>query len=185
MSKVGKASIKLNKDVKVSVSKERVVTAIGPKGELSTKLLPGIDVKISENEINVLLENSEEASPATHGLIRSLINNIVCGVSTGFEKKLEIIGVGYKADLDSKILNLSLGFSHGYSVVLPKEIDAKVEITPTKTHIITLSSIDKQLLGFVAAEIKKLRPVEPYKGKGIRISGEYVRRKAGKSGAKK
>lgn len=183
MSKVGKALIKIADKVKVSLCKDNEIKAIGPKGELSLKLLKGVTASVVENFVKVEI-NDKYASPAVYGLSRALLNNIVTGVSCGFEKKLEIIGVGYKAELKGQLLSLSLGYSHSISFLLPEEVTGKVELSQTKSHLLTLYSIDKQLLGFVAAEIKKIRPVEPYKGKGIRIEGEYVRRKAGKSSKK-
>lgn len=176
MSRIGKQSIKIPSGVKVS-SKDNVFSFEGPKGKLSQKLPKGVSVKIDGDHLFVTRDDSVEGAPALHGLIRTLVANCVHGVHSGYTKGLEINGVGYRAAVQGQTLNLTLGFSHPVVYNLPVGITAKVDAN-TK---ITLTGADKQLVGAVAAEIKGLKPVEPYQGKGIRYAGQYVRRKAGKA----
>lgn len=176
MSRIGKLNIKIPAGVKVA-TKDGVVQAEGPKGKLSHKLPRGISLKVEGDHINVLRDDKVEGAAALHGLTRTLVNNIVHGVHTPYSKGLEINGVGYRAAVQGQALNLTLGFSHPVVYSLPAGISAKVDAN-TK---ITLSGSDKQLLGAVAAEIRGLKPVEPYQGKGIRYAGEHVVRKAGKA----
>ncbi len=179
MSRVGKLPIKIVKDVKVDIEDD-VVNVQGPKGKLLYKIPVGISCKIENSTI--IVNCDEKLNPkahALHGLSRTLISNMVVGVSTGFTKNLEIQGVGYKAGVQGRVLNLSLGFSHPIDYKLPEGIDAKVQ---ANTKII-LSGADKMLVGMTAAKIRSFRPPEPYQGKGIRLEGEYVIRKAGKSAA--
>ena len=176
MSRVGKKIIPIPKGVEVKVQ-GRTVSAKGPKGELSVDLLPGIEVEVSGAEAKVNQTSTDRTAPAIHGLSRALVNNIVEGVTEGFSKSLEVIGTGYRAQVQGDKLVLTLGFSHPIEHQLPKGISAAVD-----GNRITISGIDKALVGQVAAEVRRYRPPEPYKGKGVRYVDEYVRRKAGKSG---
>ena len=185
MSRIGKQPISLPKGVTFSFSKENhTVTVKGPKGELKQVIDPDFTVKQNDAELLVERPTEQKRHKAMHGLYRSLIANMIEGVSNGYKAQLELVGVGYKASAQSNVLELSLGYSHNVFLAVPSEI--KVQATQEKggNPTILLESIDKQLLGQVAAKIKSLRKVEPYKGKGIRFSGEYVRRKAGKAAAK-
>jgi len=178
VSRVGRKPIQIPKNVTVTV-KDGVITVKGPKGELSGKLHSDIDASIKDGEI-VLRRNSEEKRvKALHGLWRALIQNMIIGVTEGYVKKLEIVGVGYRAEMKGKCLNLVLGYSHPIVFVPPEGI--KIE-APTQTNIV-ISGIDKHLVGLVAAKIRSFRPPEPYKGKGIKYEGEFIRRKAGKAAA--
>jgi large subunit ribosomal protein L6 len=162
-----------------------LVTVNGPKGTLSQQIDQDIMVEIEGNILTVKRPTEQKRHKAMHGLYRSLINNMVVGVSEGFQKDLEIIGVGYKAANQGNILELSLGYSHMIFMAIPSEIKVATAMEKGKNPMVTLNGIDKQLIGQVAAKIKSLRPVEPYKGKGVRFVGEQVRRKAGKAGGKK
>jgi large subunit ribosomal protein L6 len=157
---------------------QRVVTVKGPKGELSLRCAEPIDVKVERASVSVTRPNDDKRSKQLHGLTRTLIANMVLGVTTGFSKQLDIVGVGYRAQAQGKKLNVSVGFSHPVVVEPPEGIDIKVEGT-TK---IVVSGADKQMVGQLAAQIRAIRPPEPYKGKGIRYEGERVRRKLGKAG---
>ena len=179
MSRIGKKPITFPKNVKISQS-AGIVKVEGPKGTLSSKLPEGINMTVSEGNLVVERKSDERIARSYHGLARTLIGNMVTGVSTGFAKNLEISGVGYRAEIDGNTLKLALGFSSPVQYVIPKGIDIKVE----KQTSILVSGIDKQLVGRVAAEIRALKKPEPYKGKGIKYAGEHIRRKAGKSAAK-
>jgi large subunit ribosomal protein L6 len=185
MSRIGKKIITLPAGVSVEVSAGNLVTVKGPKGTLSQQVDVDIEVSIEENVLTVKRPTEQKRHKAMHGLYRSLINNMVVGVSEGFKKNLEIIGVGYKATNQGNILELSLGFSHSIFMSVPAEISVVTAMEKGKNPMVSLEGIDKQLIGQVAAKIKSLRPVEPYKGKGVRFVGELVRRKAGKAGGKK
>ncbi len=176
MSRIGKQPIKIPAGVKVS-SKENVFHFEGPKGKLSQAVPNGVKAKIEGDHINVTRDDSVEGAAALHGLVRTLLANCVHGVHSGYTKGLEINGVGYRAAVQGQALNLTLGFSHPVSYALPVGVTAKVDAN-TK---IAISGADKQLVGSVASEIRGLKPVEPYQGKGIRYAGEFVRRKAGKA----
>jgi len=180
MSRIGNAPINIPAGVSVTV-KDNLVTVKGTKGELEQAIDPDIKVEVKEGEVVLTRPSDDKKYRSLHGLYRSLINNMVIGVSEGFQKKLELVGVGYRATSSGQILEMSLGYSHSIHMQLPKEI--KVEaVTDRKSYpIITLESIDKQLLGQVCAKIREMRKPEPYKGKGVRFVGEVVRRKAGKS----
>lgn len=181
MSRIGKLPISIPKGVKVEL-KDSLISVEGPKGKLVQNLRPEVEVKISGDSIEVTRMDDSKTSRAFHGLTRQLVNNMIIGVSTGFSKQLIITGVGYKADVDDKkkILILSIGYSTVFEYVIPEGITITRD-APTK---ITVSGIDKQRVGQVAAEIRSLRKTEPYKGKGIKYSDEVIRRKAGKAGAK-
>ena len=175
MSRIGKKPVSLPKGVTASVEGQTVKVK-GPKGELSVKLVPQVTASVGEHGITITPDKAQERAAQMWGLSRSLVNNLVTGVTTGFTQKLEIQGVGYRAAVQGKNLNLQLGFSH--DVVYP--IPAGISITSEKPTMISVTGIDKQLVGQVAAEIRSWRPPEPYKGKGVRYEGEYVRRKEGK-----
>jgi large subunit ribosomal protein L6 len=184
MSRIGNKPIKVPAKVEVTVSSGNEVLVKGPKGNLSQ--LVDIDIKVSVKDGEILVERPTEQKrhKALHGLYRSLISNMVLGVSEGYKAELELVGVGYKANVAGSILELSLGYSHNIFMELPKEVSGKAVTDKGKNPIVTLESIDKQLIGQVAAKIRSLRKVEPYKGKGIRFVNEIVRRKAGKTAAK-
>lgn len=184
MSRIGKLPVSLPKGVSVTVSGD-VVTVKGPKGELSQKMEQDIAVEIKDGTVEVSRPTEQKRHKALHGLYRSLINNMVVGVSEGYTKKLELVGVGYKATNKGNVLELNLGYSHNIYFMVPEEVTVTTETAKGKNPIVTLQCTDKQLIGHVAAEIRSLRKVEPYKGKGVRFVGEIVRRKAGKAGGKK
>lgn len=179
MSRIGKQKIQIPNGVTVNINGS-IVTAKGPLGEEKISLLDGIDAKLENNELSILAANAEsDKQMASYwGLFRSLVNNIVVGVSTGFEKDLEIIGVGYRATQQNKDILLQLGFSHNITFPAPEGITLQV----VDANKIKIKGSNKQQVGQVAANIRKLRPPEPYKGKGIRYKDEYVRKKAGKAG---
>lgn len=178
MSRIGKQPIDIPDSVKVDI-KENIVTVKGPKGTLSQEMSGGITAELDGKELKVIRPSDESTHRALHGLYRSLIANMVFGVTEGYEKSLEIVGVGYRAELSGKNLILRLGFSHPVKFEAPEGITFEV---PSETQI-TVKGADKCLVGQIAANIRKLRKPEPYKGKGVRYKGEHVRRKAGKIGA--
>ncbi|MEX2190927.1 MAG: 50S ribosomal protein L6 [Bacteroidota bacterium] len=178
MSRVGRKPIQIPKGVTVAF-KDGIVNVKGPHGELSANVHKNIMVEVKDSDVILARKNDEKQNRALHGLWRALAQNMVAGVSTGFSKKLEIVGVGYRAEMKGKKLQLLLGFSHPILFAPPEGI--KIE-TPTQTTI-TISGIDKQLVGLVASKIRSFRPPEPYKGKGVKYEGEYIRRKAGKAAA--
>lgn len=180
MSRVGKLPITLPKGVEVTL-RESVLTVKGPKGSLERTVPAVIDVEIGKTAVEFKRKDDSNEARSTHGLIRALVHNMVRGVSEGFTKGLEIQGTGYRAEAQGNNLNLSLGYSHPIQFPLPDGVKATVE----KGNVVRLESIDNEVLGETAARIRALRPVEPYKGKGIRYAGERVRRKAGKTGSKK
>ena len=184
MSRIGKLPISLPSGVQVEVSNENQVTVKGPKGTLSVPVDRDITVTQADGQLVVERPTEQKRHKAMHGLYRSLLNNSIQGVSTGYEHKLELVGVGYKAAMAGTTLELSLGYSHNIFLALPKEVTATAVTEKGKNPIVTLNSIDKQLLGQVAAKIRSLRKVEPYKGKGVRFVGEQIRRKAGKTASK-
>ena len=179
MSRVAKAPIAVPDGVEVKIE-NRTVTAKGPKGELSMELFPGINLVDSDGSLTVELEGKDQDvgkhTRSMSGTTRALVNNLVVGVSTGFEKRLSVVGVGYRAQAQGRKLNLNLGFSHPVSYDLPEGVNAE---TPSQTEIV-LSGADKQVVGQAAAEIRSFRPPEPYKGKGVRYVNEYVVRKQAK-----
>ncbi len=181
MSRIGKSPISIPSKVSVEISPENMVTVKGPLGELKQKVDPAISVKVDNNKIVVTRPNNEKDIRSKHGLYRALINNMVIGVSEGFKTEQEFVGVGYKAELNGQILEMSLGYSHIIMFELPKEIQAEIKSEKKGNTILIMKSIDKQLLGQVAAKIRSFRKPEPYKGKGIKFVGEELRRKAGKS----
>lgn len=185
MSRIGKAPINIPAGVTVSVDETNKVTVKGPKGELTQDV--DSDIKISQEDgvLTVSRPTDQKRHKALHGLYRSLINNMVVGVTEGYKTEQELVGVGYRASNQGNTLDLVLGFSHHFVFELPKEIKVTTASEKGKNPVITLESIDKQLLGQVAAKIRSLRKPEPYKGKGVKFVGEVLRRKAGKSAAKK
>jgi large subunit ribosomal protein L6 len=178
MSRIGRLPVKLDKGVKATQAGDTIKIE-GPKGKLELTLLPGYRVEIADSQILVKRPDDEPQHRAQHGLLRKLIANMAEGVSKGFTRVLEINGVGYRAEVKGQQINLTLGFSHPIVYQLPPSVTAKVERQVT----ITLESADRQLLGTVAAQIRELRPPEPYKGKGIKYATETIRRKAGKAAA--
>jgi large subunit ribosomal protein L6 len=181
MSRVGKLPISLPTGVTVKVYEDNLVEVGGPLGLLQQLVDPDIQVKVENGIVNVVRPTEQKRHRAMHGLYRALIQNMVIGVSTGYEIKQELVGVGYKATAEGQILELHLGFSHPFVIQLPKEVSV-VAVTERRSNpIITLKSIDKQLIGQIAAKIRSLRPPEPYKGKGVKFVGEVLRRKSGKA----
>ena len=180
MSRIGKTPIEIPAGVTVQV-KDNVVTVKGPKGELSQEINPAITVEQEGNHLHIQRPDDERQNRAMHGLYRALIHNMVVGVSEGYKKEMELVGVGYRATANNNVLELSLGFSHAIYIKLPKEISVEAKTERNKNPLILLESSDKQLLGQVCAKIRSLRKPEPYKGKGIKFVGEIIRRKSGKS----
>ncbi len=177
MSRVGKKIIEIPQGVEIQI-KDDTVLVKGPKGELERNFRPEIEIKIEANEIKLLPKKETKKTRAFWGLTRALLSNMVHGVSQGFEKKLQIEGVGYKAELQGDVLTLNVGFSHSVKFKAPEGVSFSVD-----KNIVTLSGIDKELVAQTAAKIRKTRPPEPYKGKGIRYVGEEVKRKVGKKAA--
>ncbi len=179
MSRIGKLPIPIPSGVTITVDPD-FVTVAGSKGTLKQFTMPGVTVKVEEGQAIVTRDNDEAVNRSKHGLMRTLVSNMVTGVSQGFEKKLEITGVGYRVNMQGADLKFNLGFSHDVIYKLPQGVAAKVE-----QNNITVSGIDKQQVGQVAAEIRALKKPEPYKGKGIKYAGERILRKSGKSGKEK
>lgn len=184
MSRIGKAPIEIPAGVTVSVAGD-VVTVKGPKGQLTQKFNPELGVKVEDNHVIVTRPSDDREHRAQHGLYRALIHNMVVGVSTGYRKEMELVGVGYRAQSTGQVLELSLGYSHAIYIKLPPEIKVETKSERNKNPLIILESDDKQLLGQVCAKIRSLRKPEPYKGKGIKFVGEIIRRKSGKSASAK
>ena len=182
MSRVGLNPVSIPEGVTVSVNGSNI-NIKGPKGELNQKFDPDFKIKIEENILTIARPSEQKRHKALHGLYRALIFNCVHGVSEGYELNLELVGVGYKASNQGNLLNLSLGYSHNIYFQVPEEIKVSTETAKGKAPVITLNGIDKQLIGQIAAKLKSLRPVEPYKGKGVKFVGEYVRRKVCKTAA--
>lgn len=181
MSRIGKNPVQVPAGVTVSLN-GNTVSVKGPKGELTQTFHTNMKVEVAENEVRVVRPNDLKLNRALHGLTRTLISNMVEGVTKGYEKQLEIIGVGYRAAIAGTKLTLSLGFSHPVEFLIPKGIT--IEMAPDKKNILVIKGSDKQLLGEVAAKIRGFKKPEPYKGKGIRYVGEYVPQKAGKAASK-
>jgi large subunit ribosomal protein L6 len=179
MSRVGKKPIQVPDKTKIDY-KNKVLTVQGDKGNLTREIHQAVDLEIADNVIHVTMLNESRENRALQGLTRSLVANMVTGVSTGFERVLEINGIGYRAELKGKSIVFNLGFSNPITFDLPEGVSA----TSEKNNIVKLFAIDKELLGRTAASIRQLRPPEPYKGKGIKYAEEYVQRKAGKTGTK-
>lgn len=181
MSRIGILPINIPQGVTVEVADDNVVKVKGPKGELTQKVHLDLGVKVEDNQVKLSRPTEQKRHKSMHGLYRSLIFNMVKGVSEGYEIKQELVGVGYRAEAKGQILELSIGYSHDIHIMLPKEISVSAVTERRSNPVITLQSADKQLIGQVAAKIRSLRPPEPYKGKGIKFVGEELRRKAGKS----
>jgi large subunit ribosomal protein L6 len=184
MSRIGKKIIELPTKVDVSIDSSNVVSVKGPKGTLSQKVHAGFSLSMEGTQVSLQRPSENKEDKSLHGLYRSLINNMVVGVSQGYKKELELVGVGYKAAATGNVLELALGYSHSIFFVIPTEVTVATVTEKGKNPTIILESIDKQLIGHIAAKIRSLRKVEPYKGKGVRFIGEQVRRKAGKTSAK-
>lgn len=184
MSRIGKLPIPVPQGVTVEVSSSNVVTVKGPKGELKRTIDPAITVKVENGEVVLTRGTDQRRHRSLHGLYRALLNNMVTGVSKGFTIEQELVGVGYKAEAKGQMLDLTLGYSHNIIMELPKEIKVETVTEKGKNPRIIMSGNDNQLLGQVAAKIRSLRKPEPYKGKGIKFTGETLRRKAGKSAGK-
>jgi len=185
MSRIGKLPVNVPAGVEVKVSDENVVTVKGPLGELTQKVDPEIELAIENGTVELKRAGETKRHKAMHGLYRALVNNMVVGVSSGYEIKMELVGVGYRAEvLPNNVLDLVLGYSHHTYLQLPSEVKVEAVSDKRSNPIITLKSNDKQLIGQVAAKIRSFRKPEPYKGKGIKFVGEELRRKAGKAASK-
>jgi large subunit ribosomal protein L6 len=184
MSRIGNLPVPLTDKVELSIGADNIVTIKGEKGTGTVRIHPDISVETNENEIIVSRPSDSKVHKSLHGLYRSLINNMVEGVSNGYKKQLEIIGVGYRATYTNGVLELNLGFSHPIYFVPPEGIEIEVDTKTRKNAIVNITGVNKELVGQVAAKIRSLRKPEPYKGKGIRYLDERIRRKAGKSAAK-
>jgi len=181
MSRIGILPINIPQGVTVTIDEENVVTVKGPLGQLSQKVNKDITVSVEGDNVKVSRPTEQKRHKALHGLYRSLINNMVTGVSQGFTIQQELVGVGYRAEAKGQLLELVIGYSHDIFIEIPAEVKVEAKTDRRSNPIITLSSHDKQLLGQVAAKIRSLRPPEPFKGKGIKFVNEQLRRKAGKS----
>ena len=183
MSRIGKNPITVPSGVELSIE-GNVVSVKGPKGELTQEVDEVISMEYADNVLTMSRPNDEKEVRSKHGLYRALVQNMVTGVSEGYKVQLQMVGVGFRAAAQGQQLNLSLGYSHPIIIELPKEVKLEAETQKGEAPLVTLSSHDKQLLGTVAAKIRSLRKIEPYKGKGVRFLGEQIRRKAGKTAAK-
>lgn len=181
MSRIGNLPVNLPKGVTVSVSDDNVVSVKGPLGVLTQTINRELKVEVVDSQIRISRPSESKNHKSLHGLFRALIANMVEGVSHGYRKELELVGVGYRAEARGQNLELSLGYSHDIILQLPNEVKVETKTERRSNPVITLTCIDKQLIGHVAAKIRSLRPPEPYKGKGIKFVGEQLRRKAGKS----
>jgi large subunit ribosomal protein L6 len=184
MSRIGKQVITVPAGVTITVGSDNVVTVKGPKGELKQAIDRDIKVEVKDGQASVVRPTDQIRHRALHGLYRALIANLVKGVTDGYAKKLELIGVGFKAASQGNVLDLALGYSHNIVFEVPKELKVATEQLKGQNPVITLEGIDKQLVGQVAAKLRSLRKPEPYKGKGVRYVGEIVRKKAGKAAGK-
>ena len=184
MSRIGKLPIAIPAGVTVTVSNDNVVTVKGPKGELTQQVDPMISVDVEGAVCHVTRPNDEKEARAKHGLYRALIHNMVVGVSEGYKKTLELVGVGYRVEAQGQILNFSLGYTHPIYLQLPKEVKIETKSERNQNPLVILECADRQLLGQICAKIRSFRKPEPYKGKGIKFHGEVLRRKAGKSAGK-
>lgn len=184
MSRIGKKPVAVLQGVTITVGSDNVITVKGPKGELKQAVDRDIIVEVKEGEVIFARPTDQNRHRAMHGLYRSLVSNMVKGVTDGFTRKLELVGVGYKAANQGNILDLALGYSHNIIFEVPKELKVATAQEKGQNPTIVLEGIDKQLLGQVAAKIRGLRKPEPYKGKGVKFEGEFIRRKAGKAAGK-
>lgn len=181
MSRIGNLPVDLPKGVTIEVSSTNEVSVKGPLGQLTQAVDKDLKVEVVDNQLVLSRPTESKSHKSLHGLYRALIANMVEGVSKGYKKELELVGVGYRAEAKGQSLELSLGYSHDIILELPAEVKVETKTERRSNPVITLTSIDKQLIGHVAAKIRSLRPPEPYKGKGIKFVGEQLRRKAGKS----
>lgn len=184
MSRIGKKPVVVPSGVTVTVGKDNVITVKGPKGELKQDVDRDITVEVKDNNIEFSRPTDQIRHRAMHGLYRALVNNMIKGVTDGYKKNMELVGVGYKASNQGNLLDLSLGYSHNIIFEIPKELKVTTAQEKGQNPTIILEGIDKQLLGAVAAKIRSLRKPEPYKGKGVKFAGEVLRRKAGKAAGK-
>lgn len=184
MSRIGKKPVAVPKGVTISVGSDNIVTVKGPKGELKQAIDRDIKVEVVGEEVVFTRPTEQIRHKAMHGLYRALVNNLVKGVTEGFKKDLELVGVGFKASNQGNVLDLSLGYSHNIIFEVPKELKVATVTEKGKNPTISLEGVDKQLLGQVAAKLRGLRKPEPYKGKGVKYAGEVLRRKAGKAAGK-
>ncbi len=184
MSRTGKSPISIPSGIEIKVADNNLVTVKGPKGELSQQIDPDLSVEIEDGVLEVKRPTDQQRHKAMHGLYRTLINNMVVGVSDGFTKELEMIGVGYRVNNTGNLLEISVGYSHPIMFYIPDELSLETKMEKGSNPYIKIEGIDKQLVGQIAAKIRSFRKPEPYKGKGIRYKGEEVRRKAGKTAAK-
>ena len=185
MSRIGKLPITLPSSVTVNISDQNLVTIKGPKGELSQQVHSDMKIAFDDGVLTIERPSETKEHKALHGLYRSLLNNMTIGVSEGFRKELELIGVGYRVTNNGQLLELSLGFTHSIFLELPEEVKVETKMERNKSPLIILESCDKQLIGQICAKIRSFRKPEPYKGKGVRFVGEHVRRKSGKTAASK
>ena len=183
MSRIGKLPITLPSLVTVNIDDNNIVTVKGPKGEMFQQINPEMKLSVEDGVFSIERPSESKNHKSLHGLYRSLINNMIIGVSEGFRKELELVGVGFRVTNTGQLLELSLGFSHPIFLQLPEEIIVETKMERNKSPLIILESCDKQLLGQVCAKIRSFRTPEPYKGKGIRFVGEHIRRKSGKTAA--
>lgn len=184
MSRIGNLPISIPSGVSIDIADNNMVTVKGPKGELKQKVDPDITLEIEDGTLTVKRPTEQKRHKALHGLYRSLVNNMVVGVSDGYKKELELVGVGYRANNTGNLLELALGFSHPIYFMVPNEVKLTTVSEKGKNPLVVLESNDKQLIGQIAAKIRAFRKPEPYKGKGIKFVGEVLRRKAGKTAAK-
>lgn len=184
MSRIGKAPIEIPSGVSITVSAANVVTVKGPKGELTQQIDPDLKLEIADGEAVVSRPTDQKRHRSVHGLFRSLISNMVEGVSNGYTRELELVGVGYRAGNTGNLLELTLGYSHPIYFYIPDDLTLETKMEKGQNPAVILSGVDKQLIGQIAAKIKAFRKPEPYKGKGVRFKGEEIRRKAGKTAAK-
>ncbi|MCI7555675.1 MAG: 50S ribosomal protein L6 [Paludibacteraceae bacterium] len=184
MSRIGKLPIAIPAGVTVTVDAENVVTVKGPKGTLTQAVNPIISVNVEGNIVHVTRPNDEKESRSMHGLYRALIHNMVVGVSEGYKKTLELVGVGYRVENQGNLIQFALGYTHPIYLMLPPEVKVETKSERNQNPLVILESADKQLLGQICAKIRSFRKPEPYKGKGVKFQGEVIRRKAGKSAGK-
>ena len=184
MSRIGKLPIAIPAGVTVTVDAENVVTVKGPKGTLTQAVNPIISVNVEGNTVHVTRPNDEKEARSMHGLYRALIHNMVVGVSEGYKKSLELVGVGYRVENQGNLIQFALGYTHPIYLMLPPEVKVETKSERNQNPLVILESADKQLIGQICAKIRSFRKPEPYKGKGVKFQGEIIRRKAGKSAGK-
>ena len=184
MSRIGKLPIAIPAGVTVTVDADNVVTVKGPKGTLTQAVNPIISVNVEGNTVHVTRPNDEKEARSMHGLYRALIHNMVVGVSEGYKKTLELVGVGYRVENQGNLIQFALGYTHPIYLMLPPEVKVETKSERNQNPLVILESADKQLIGQICAKIRSFRKPEPYKGKGVKFQGEIIRRKAGKSAGK-